>query len=156
MAETTCNISNASVKDIINITYPVGISIMCNHNPQTDWPWQTWTQDFKDRFPLGAGDAYKAGTTGGEASHTLSVNEMPRHEHDVNVRVQGYGGWDTYTSHSYGVMFQANDTVGYHGPNYTAHSAQVTADETTGNKGGSQPHNNMPPYQVKCFWTRTA
>ena len=41
----------------------------------------TWEQ-IKDRFILAAGDTYAAGSTGGEATHTLTVNEMPRHNHD--------------------------------------------------------------------------
>lgn len=40
----------------------------------------TW-QRLKDRFLLGAGDTYMAGSQGGEASHTLTENEMPAHSH---------------------------------------------------------------------------
>ena len=148
--------TGGGVQQIVNIVYPVGISIICDHNPQNDYPWQKWTQDFKDRFPLGAGDAYKAGATGGEATHTLDINEMPSHNHGVNVRVQGYDGWDSYTSWNYGIMFNINSDVGYHSPNYTAHTAVVGNDSDTGNAGGSLPHNNMPPYQAVCYWTRTA
>ena len=53
-------------------------------------------------------------------------------------------------------MFKANDTIGYHLPNYTAHSAVVTADSNTYGSGGSQPHNNMPPYLVVYMWKRIA
>ena len=40
----------------------------------------TWEQ-IKDTFVLAAGDTYEAGTTGGEATHTLTINEMPSHTH---------------------------------------------------------------------------
>lgn len=81
---------------------------------------------------------------------------MPSHSHGIVVRVQGYGGWETYTSKDYGIMFKNSDTVGYHCPNYTAHSTIVTNDADTMTNGGSQPHNNMPPYLAVYMWQRTA
>ena len=81
---------------------------------------------------------------------------MPSHNHGIQVRVQGYNGWDNYTSRGYGVMFKANDTVGYHSPNYTAHSAVVGNDSNTGGSGGSKPHNNMPPYLAVYMWKRVS
>ena len=82
---------------------------------------------------------------------------MPAHTHKVGVRVQGYDEWGNYTSRDYGVMFQIRqDAIGYHGPNYTAHSAVVTADANTGGSGGSKPHNNMPPYLAVYMWKRVS
>ena len=46
--------------------------------------WGGWTQ-IKDKFILAAGDTYKKGQTGGEASHTLTVGEMPIHQHDYRL-----------------------------------------------------------------------
>ena len=40
----------------------------------------TWTQ-ITDKFILAAGDTYAAGGSGGEATHTLTVAEMPSHDH---------------------------------------------------------------------------
>lgn len=48
------------------------------------------TPDLRDRFIVGAGDTYKVKDTGGEATHTLTTNEMPSHNH-------GFTG----TSHSH-------------------------------------------------------
>lgn len=142
--------------DTLNMVYPVGsIYMSVNSTSPASLFGGTWEQ-IKDRFLLSAGNSYTAGSTGGEAQHTLTVDEMPSHKHGVRVRVQGYGGWETYTSNHYGVMFQANDTVGYHGPNYTAHSAEVTNDADTMNNGGSQPHNNMPPYLAVYMWERVS
>ena len=44
----------------------------------------TWEQ-IKDAFLLAAGDDYIAGSTGGEATHTLTVDEMPKHSHNLPV-----------------------------------------------------------------------
>lgn len=136
--------------------YPVGsIYISANSTSPADLLGGTWEQ-IKDRFLLAAGDTYSAGSTGGEAQHTLTVGEIPSHSHEIVVRAQGYDGWGTYTSKAYGIMFKNSDTVGYHGPNYTAHSVTVTNDADTMTNGGSQPHNNMPPYLAVCVWKRTA
>ena len=116
----------------------------------------TW-QMLKDVFLMAAGDKYAAGSTGGEAEHVLTEREMPSHVHDVQVRAQGYDGWETYTSSNYGFMFKMNaDATGYHGPNYSAHSAIVAADAKTGYSGDGQPHNNLPPYLAVYTWVRVA
>lgn len=65
--------------------YPVGsIYLSVNSTSPTTLFGGTWVQ-LKDKFMLTAGDTYVAGTTGGEATHTLSVNEMPSHTHTQNA-----------------------------------------------------------------------
>ena len=57
--------------------FPIGSIYMSlsNTNPSTYFG-GTWVQ-IKDRFLLGAGDSYSAGSTGGEATHTLTTQELP-------------------------------------------------------------------------------
>jgi hypothetical protein len=43
----------------------------------------TWEQ-IKDSFLLSAGDTYTAGDTGGSATATLAVENLPRHTHTLN------------------------------------------------------------------------
>ena len=143
-------------KSVIDMVYPVGAIYMSVNSTNPGNLFGGKWEQIKDRFLLAAGDTYTAGSTGGEATHALTVNEMPKHDHVVGIRVQGYDGWDNYTSRDYGVMFKANDTVGYHTPNYTAHSMIVTADSFTYNSGSSLSHNNMPPYLTVYMWKRTA
>ena len=61
--------------------YPVGSIYMSvnNVNPSTMFG-GTW-QQIKDRFLLACGDTYANASTGGEASHELTANEMPSHNH---------------------------------------------------------------------------
>lgn len=93
----------------------------------------TW-QRIQDRFLLCAGATYAAGSTGGEASHTLTVNEMPAHSHGLVGDSQDWGlGGKPYFGTS-----QYDETV-----------------ETT-SVGGGQAHNNMPPYLSVYAWRRTA
>ena len=61
--------------------YPIGSIYMSvnNVNPSTVFG-GTWEQ-IKDKFLLACGDTYNNGATGGEATHTLTSDEMPSHNH---------------------------------------------------------------------------
>lgn len=139
------------MKEMIDHVYPIGRTIICDHNPQDDYPWQIWTQDFKDRFPLGAGDTYAAGSTGGEAQPTLTVDEMPSHDHTEYVG-------DSSTTQVVNPLRRITKNGVNSGAVIEASwkSTGLGADVLTGLKGASKPHNNMPPYKAVCMWTRTA
>lgn len=97
----------------------------------------TWSR-IEDTFLLAAGGTYAPGATGGEATHTLTVEEMPAHTH----------GWKGY--------WNLPDTTG----SKQAHSrAEISGDPldeaAVRYTGGSQPHNNMPPYLAVYVWKRT-
>ena len=66
---------------LLNLVYPVGSIYWSsnNTNPSTLFG-GTWTQ-IKDRFILAAGDSYTNGATGGAATVTLTVSNMPSHKH---------------------------------------------------------------------------
>lgn len=98
----------------------------------------TWEQ-IKDVFLLAAGDSYIAGSTGGEATHTLTVNEMPKHSHNLPVDKQ-YGEAATTERD------RINLTSGI------VYNNGYASNET----GASQPHNNMPPYLTVYMWRRIA
>jgi len=51
-----------------------------NENPAVTFGGGTWVE-IKDRFVLACGDTYANGATGGEATVTLTVNQMPSHNH---------------------------------------------------------------------------
>lgn len=99
----------------------------------------TWER-VKDRFVLAAGGSYAVGATGGEATHTLSYNEMPAHNHTQYVTANENSG-GTATRQDWN-----RDTTG------------LTLYEqcSTGMAGGGLPHNNMPPYIAAYCWKRTA
>lgn len=70
--------------------YPVGsIYMSVNSTSPASLFGGTW-QQIKDRFLMCAGSTYKAGGTGGEASHTLTVKEMPSHSHDVSMTTRSW------------------------------------------------------------------
>lgn len=131
------NIGSISFDDI----YPVGsIYMSVNSTNPSNLFGGTWTQ-LKDRFLLGAGSTYTNGSTGGEASHTLTVNEMPSHSHPQYVTVSSGGS------------LSANcDYDSYSSGNARKSAQNVSTDPT----GGGNSHNNMPPYLVVYMWKRTS
>lgn len=122
-------------KTIFDMIYPVGaIYISANNvNPSVLFG-GTWEQ-VQDRFLLGAGSTYSAGSIGGEANHTLTIDEMPRHNHEVD-NLNASGNVTPY------MTVQAQEKKGYGGNVQTMFA------------GGGQPHNNMPPYLAVYIWKR--
>ena len=124
-------------------TIPVGGIILWS-GAQTAIPtnWQlcdgtNGTPDLRGQFVIGAGGNYEVGNTGGEAKHTLTENEMPRHRH---------GNTTAFLSQSRGKYYlnsSSEATMGF-----------VTGTTTYVGNGGS--HNNLPPYYALCYIMRVA
>ncbi|MEN9697187.1 MAG: Microbacterium phage TinyTimothy, partial [Bacteroidota bacterium] len=96
--------------------------------------------DLRGRVPVGknTGTFSSLGLTGGEESHTMTVNEMPAHKHTTSVNSavdpSAIGGYAP-SSQS---MFFGTDRAG------------TTANWSTAmqNTGGGQAFNNLQPYVV--------
>lgn len=134
----------------LNSVYPVGsIYMSVNSTSPASFIGGTWAR-LQNRFLLGAGSSYTAGVTGGAATHTLSIGEMPTHAH-TQYTDNGAGGRYTMVCNvgggesTYGA-YPSNSII-----NYTTAPAVVTSTN-----GGGQAHNNMPPYLVVYMWKRTA
>lgn len=137
-------LNNLTLTNLIDKIYPVGSIYMSVNNvtPATLFG-GTWEQ-IKDKFLLSAGDTYSAGSTGGEATHTLTVDEMPNHRHN-GIDIDGVYviGWDNGSAKGINMTSQ----------NYNSSTGNRWR---TGLNGGDQPHNNMPPYLAVFVWKRTA
>lgn len=123
------------LNNLLDNIYPVGSIFIStvNTNPSTYFG-GTWER-IKGRFLLAADDStYKLGATGGEATHKLTIEEMPSHTHRYNL---AYGGNDPAKGFNYG-----NTLAG------------VFDKAFSGSSGGDQAHNNMPPYLVVYIWKR--
>ena len=137
---------------IIDALYPVGTIYQStkNVNPST-FIGGTWTQ-LTDRVLVGAGTTFAAGATGGEATHTLTVNELPSGMTSGMIGIVGSGTaaagategnftlatrWQSYQ----GVGNTGTDTYGY---------------GTLSLPGAGAAHDNMPPYRAVYMWERTA
>ena len=140
-----------SLNEFLKMIYPIG-SVYISANPvaPSELFGGTWEQ-IKDTFLLGAGDNYAAGSSGGAATHTLTVNEMPSHQHDIRNRDGlGVNGLCATTS-----------TSGEDGNNWCFQdmiideTANASGDFMTTFVGGGAAHNNMPPYLTVYMWKRT-
>lgn len=146
-------------QEILNIIYPVGsIYISTNSTSPATLFGGTWKQ-IKDRFLLACGDSYKGGQTGGEATHQLSINEMPSHTHTQNPHwhYNIYVG-DANSPFKQGGGVNYVPTQGFQdlgGRGWTNYSTLETTASNQ-NTGGNQPHNNMPPYLTVYMWYRSA
>lgn len=101
--------------------------------------WERILQRFLFAAEDGAG--YYGGSIGGEATHTLTVDEMPSHHHNIgNVHL-------FKSNNAYAV---ANDTATASGRNNISGTSMAIAN------GGGKAHNNMPPYLVVNMWKRIA
>lgn len=134
--------SNMRIGDklLLDLTHPIGsiYTSTVNTDPGTLFG-GTWEQ-IKDTFLLAAGATYKAGSTGGEATHTLTQNEMPKHNHIIYFPNQS--GPDTGAA------------IGF--PEAGSKNTWWAAACMTGQTGDNKAHNNMPPYLTVYVWKRTA
>lgn len=126
---------------LIDMVYPVGsIYISVNNvSPQVFWG-GVWTA-LGGQFLLGANTTYPAGTTGGEATHTLTTSEIPSHTHNIK-----FGGGD------------AEQTI-VAGRSYVQSTRwwwSDASDAIVQSSGGGSAHNNMPPYLSVYMWKRTS
>lgn len=129
--------------------YPVGsIYITANATNPSVLFGGTWEQ-LKGKFLVGVDssdtDFETSGKTGGEKTHTLTVDEMPSHTHDMDDAV--YGDY--------------KNRLGIRGDGGGGKGLIPSMMQTTGysryiptNTGSGQAHNNMPPYLAVYMWKR--
>lgn len=87
--------------------------------------------DLRGRFVLCSSEKYAVGSVGGQEEVTLTVEQMPEHNHALNA-VKSVA-----TSGGYCVV----DNIS---------SGQIARGTTT-KRGNSKPHPNMPPYYALCY-----
>lgn len=128
---------------LLDLFYPVGSIYMSTvyFDPGTKFG-GTWER-LMDRFLLGSGAVYANGHTGGSATHTLTVQEMPEHQHVV-----GYQNTGAY------VTLNSGSGTGNYNITWTANAGYASGDLVGLGTGGGQAHNNMPPYLVVNMWKR--
>ena len=136
-------------KSVIDMVYPVGAIYMSVNSTNPGNLFGGKWEQIKDRFLLAAGDTHAAGSTGGEAQHTLTVDEMPKHRHSSNTYQEGYS--NNITNKDDFCTWVNRGTANNNNPD-----AAQNGPIRTSLVGGSQPHNNMPPYLTVYMWKRTA
>ena len=166
--------------DTLKKVYPVGSIYMStvSTNPATLFGFGTWEAMPAGRVLLAQGKSswgttYNAGSTGGEATHQLTVGEMPSHGHTastdtINInggfRLDGaeVGGTTSASGvFSIGSSFTPSKGHGNSGGGSNAgrninfnstHSHKITIN----NVGEGQSHNNIQPYLTIYMWKRVS
>lgn len=147
--ETPINATNLNkienqLEKLTNMIYPVGSIYMSvnNTNPSTLFggTWEAWGTG---RVPVGVDTSQNefnaVEKTGGEKTHTLSVNEMPSHTHKQYTYTEGPADYAS-------------------GSDWSCRCVQFNTNSggLTSATGGNQPHNNLQPYITCYMWKRTA
>lgn len=127
---------------LMNMLYPVGsyyitesadLNTVDKVNAYFGGTWERIT----DIFLLGAGNSYALGAEGGEETHTLTVAEMPRHNHALDSPTM------------LGSPYDSGNSVYRVPPSQTSNAVY-----TISYAGGDKPHNNMPPYRAVYMYRR--
>ena len=131
---------------LLDSVYPIGsIMIKDDATDYSSYLGFTWEKVFAGVTLVGLDTTQTEfntiGKTGGEKTHTLTIDEMPKHNHSLFASEGGAVQFPPYSAKSNGDS-GASQIGGY---------ATITTYS-----GGDQPHNNLQPYQVVAYWKRVA
>ena len=167
---TTAYVKN-NISDTLKKVYPVGSIYMStvSTNPATLFGFGTWEAMPAGRVLLAQGTAswgtYNAGSTGGEATHQLTVGELPQHTHTASTNTTGnhhHGTVWTEGTHSVWGLYDRNCNHRGMGANNdwdnalpnTSTDGNHSHTVSINNTGSNQAHNNLQPYIVVYMWQR--
>lgn len=143
----------------IQANVPTGVIVIWS-GAQEDIPtgWalcdgQDGRPDLRDKFVLGAGTTHNVGETGGAEEVTLTVRQMPRHDHELvfsnpSDAVVSFSKYQKLTNSSinyYNYPPDESFDPDAGKPNYYPNVFYM------GDTGWSEPHPNMPPYYTLCY-----
>ena len=158
MVDEKLNYLYGQLQDTASKLYPVGsVYISFNSADPSTLFGGTWVR-LKDTFLLANGDSYAPNTSGGSATKTITVDNMPSHTHSVSA--------DGLHSHSVTVNRDLvsgtpkDDAVfgdeQEQGQNTLGTSSAGLHSHNIGATGSGLPLNIMPPYKTVYMWRRTA
>lgn len=141
--------------------YPVGsIYMSVNSTNPANLFGGTWVE-IQGRFLFGRDGSHAAGSTGGEAAHTLSQTELPVIQ--GNLQFRNIGGANTVDLYPGGQTFGTSGPFTYSRNGGSKWSLQGYGENSVANNsridfkiGDGKSHNNMPPYLSVYMWKRTA
>ena len=132
---------NYNFNELINMLHPVGEfyeTSDSSFNPNVSWG-GTWELESDGTVLVSksstSGSKFNnsVGTVVGEENHTLTIEEMPSHDHHVLIGNAG---------DKYAASFVTNGDSLYYAP--------------TNKVGGNQAHNNVQPSKICFRWHRIA
>lgn len=143
MANKLVQLKDKNKNNIFSVPYfPIGYIYLSTSSINPSEIFGGVWEPIKDRFLLLAGDNYSAGDIGGESEHKLTIDEMPKHRHNISgnwAKDKGSGGWGAQINNYTGYIFETASIN-----TYMSYS------------GSSKAHNNMPPYIVVYGWVKVS
>ena len=151
-------------QQILDIIWPVGSIYLSDNatNPNTKFggTWVKLSGGFIYGSTLTSGNTYSTGNGTGTStnSHTLTIDQMPSHDHGGSVgtawsnfmRVVGAAGTGIATNHTPGYSSAAyTDTNGGNIP-------MANHQHNISKQGGGKGHSHNIPYIACSIWRRTA
>lgn len=150
--------------------YPIGsiYTSATSTNPHDLFGFGTWQAIGGGRVLLGADGTHSAGSTGGSATHTLTIGEMPAHNHGGATGQIGAGGSHSHTDNNFadygGTTLRDGESVFQHSEssygstrlNTGVSNGMPAHSHTIASQGSGTAFSLMPPYLVVHFWQRTA
>ena len=136
----------ATLNYAFQLMHPVGSIYMTTieTNPSEIFGFGTWELWGAGRVPVGVDTTSTefnvVEKTGGAKTHTLTIDEMPKHRHTQISANSGSSGLTGTTYSGLGWSTGNNEILG----------------NAMQNTGGSQPHNNLQPYITCYMFKRTA
>jgi hypothetical protein len=136
---------NTAVNNAVLAAFPSGCVIMWYGDPNNiPNGWEIFYQ-MSGRFPVAAFHLssdegltkYSLGNTGGEEKHTLTIDEMPKHYHGLNINYGNSRHGDGGNSYSPAQKIQKDIEAHWGG--------------STNEEGASAAHENRPPYFAVYF-----
>lgn len=94
------------------------------------------TPDLRARFIVGAGNGYNVGDTGGSPNVTLTLSQIPAHNHD-----NGAYKW----------LLKMDGQATADKTDNTANEPNLYSCGDIKPAGGGQAHENRPPYYALCY-----
>lgn len=143
---------NYNFQEVLNLICPVGkVEIFYDNDDHSNHLGFTWERTGIGKAIVGIDsndtDFNTIGKTGGEKTHTLTVEELP----------------EDFPKQKKGIIFDSGETTSgwyageigsYDSGNYKIQTGRGTQIfEALGN---GQSHNNLQPYEVFAIWKRTA
>lgn len=134
--------------DIYEQLYPIGRGFIdFTDTDYSNYLGFIWERELVGMTPVGLDESQTEfntiGKTGGEKSHTLTIDEMPSHNHPAA---------SDYTKGAWYVQYQ-NDKE-YYGTYDGGGQQFMKVNRTIQSQGGDKAHNNLQPYQVVSYWKR--
>lgn len=129
-----------SIEGLIDFIYPVGSIYMSTENLELNTFLGGIWERIKGKVLVGVDENdedFSNGKTGGEKAHTLTIDEMPNH------------------NHSLGLNKGSNPSVSGTGTSGFLWG-DIAVGKISGSAGGNKSHNNLPPYATVYIWKRIA